>query len=170
MKGNDKCFIKLDKDNYEEITYKELIERRKNLEEYQDKKFIKLDNVLLEVTKEEYKKFDLEDQREKYVGKLKNKYKTISLDKVYADKYTLKDVIPDSDDEMADKLQRKIEIEKMKKALLMLSEEEYKLIKALYYDRKTIRQYALKIGIPYATVQYNKKIILKKIKKILKNL
>ena len=169
MKENNKCFIKLNNGNYEEITYKELIERRKNLKEYEDKKFIKVDKFLLEVTKDEYKQMDLEEQREKYVRRLKNKIEAISLDKVYADKYTLKDAIPDYNEDLSDIIQRKIENEKMQKALLMLSDNEYRLIKALFYDRETIRQYALKNGIPFMTIQNRKNKILRKLKKFIKN-
>lgn len=169
MKSNDKCFIKLNKNEYEEITYKELIERRKNLKEYRDKRFIKLDNVLLEVSKDEYRKIDLEDQREKYVGRLKNKYRTISLDKVYADNYTLKDVIPDSEEDLADKIQRKIEIEKIQRALLMLSDKEYKLIKVLFFDQNTLRESAQILGKHWTTIEEDRDRILAKLKKIIKN-
>ena len=169
MKSNDKCFIKLNKNEYEEITYKELIERRKNLKEYRDKRFIKLDNVLLEVSKDEYRKIDLEDQREKYVGRLKNKYRTISLDKVYADNYTLKDVIPDSEEDLADKIQRKIEIEKIQRALLMLSDKEYKLIKVLFFDQNTLRECSQILGKHWTTIEEDRDRILAKLKKIIKN-
>lgn len=40
MRDNAKCFIKIAKGIYEEITYKELKERRKTNETYKDKLFI----------------------------------------------------------------------------------------------------------------------------------
>ena len=45
------CFIKIKKGIYEEITYKELKEKRKKYSTYKKKKFIKLDDILLEVSK-----------------------------------------------------------------------------------------------------------------------
>ena len=59
-------------------------------------------------------------------------------------------------------------MEKLKNALLQLNKDEYKLIKALFFEQKSVREYAETIDIPYSTIQYKKKKILKKLKKILK--
>lgn len=53
MQDNAKCFIRLKKGIYEEITYKELKEKRKKYSTYKKKKFIKIDDVLLEVLKKD---------------------------------------------------------------------------------------------------------------------
>ena len=66
-------------------------------------------------------------------------------------------------------VERKIEIEKLKKALLQLTEKEYELIKALFYEENSVRNYAKNIGIPFTAIQSQKKRILEKLKKLLKN-
>lgn len=121
MEDNAKCFIKIRKGYYEEITYKELKERRENDNTYINKKFIPIQKTLIEVSLEEYKDF----------------YK-------------------------------EIEIEQLKEALLQLNDEEYQIIKALFYDEKSLRDYAKVIGVSYGTVLYKERKILEKLKKLLK--
>ena len=51
---------------------------------------------------------------------------------------------------------------------MKLDDNEYKLVRALFFEEKTVREYANIIGINYGTIQYRKKVILKKLKKMLK--
>jgi RNA polymerase sigma factor (sigma-70 family) len=53
-------------------------------------------------------------------------------------------------------------------AIALLSESELYLIRAIYADEKTLREYAEEIGVTAATIQYRKKQILKKIRALLK--
>ena len=62
----------------------------------------------------------------------------------------------------------KNEIEELKKALLKLDNDEYKMIRELFFKEKTVREYAKVLGLPYATVQYKKKQVLKKLKNLMK--
>ena len=152
MNNEIKVFIKLENNSYQEISYKELQKRRKIDTLYKNKKFIKLDKTLLEVSKQDYIKFDKDYQREKYVDRLKKKYKVISLDKEYANKVILKDIIQNTEENMVDIINRKDEIIKLEKALLQLNKDEYELIKALFFEGKTITEYALNTR---NTIYYN---------------
>ena len=53
-------------------------------------------------------------------------------------------------------------------ALLQLTEEEYKLIKALFFENKTLREYAAIVGKHYTTIQDKRDRILEKLKKFIK--
>ena len=77
-------------------------------------------------------------------------------------------IIEDVNTDIEFQVERKMEIEQLKQALLELSENEYKLIKALFYEEKSLLEYAKTLGIPFATVQTRKRAILKKLKKYLK--
>ena len=66
-------------------------------------------------------------------------------------------------------IERKMEIEKLEEALFQLNDEEYNLIKALFFEQKTLREYAKMLGIPFMTIQNRKNKILEKLKKFLKN-
>ena len=52
------------------------------------------------------------------------------------------DILKDDDTDVDFELEKKIEIKKLKKALLKLTKDEYKIIKALFYKEKSLREYA----------------------------
>ena len=161
MQDNAKCFIKLKKGIYEEITYKELKEKRKKYSTYKKKKFIKLDDVLLEVSKKDYEIIEYEEQRQKYLDRVSRKMNLVSYDNETENGATLKNIISNPIDNIEATFERKIEIEKLR-------EEEYKLIKALFFENKTLREYAAIVGKHYTTIQDKRDRILEKLKKFIK--
>ena len=126
--------------------------------------------MLLEVNGYEYRNFYRDIERKKYCKKLKKTVTIISLDEIIDknEDFRVKDFIRDNDIDIENDTERKIELEKLKNALLQLNKDEYKLIKALFFEQKSVREYAETIDIPYSTIQYKKAKILKKLKKILK--
>lgn len=168
MKDNAKCFIKIKKGIYEEIQYKDLKEKRKRFITYKNKKFIKIEDSLLEVSKKEYEIIESEDQRRKYVKRIEKK-KVISYDNKDENGTVLINSIKDVNYDIESEVERKLEIERLKKALLQLNDDEYKLIKELFYKEISLRKYARINGIPFTTVQSRKDKIIKKLKNILKN-
>ena len=170
MKNNLKCFIKNENGEYEEITLKELEKRRNNNNTYQNKKFILVDDALLEVSKAIYEDFYYEYERNKYIDKIMRKLQVISIEKLQESEDVRGiDIIQDNQCNVEKEVYKKIEIEKLREALLSLNDTEYKLIKNVFFDDKTIREYAEIIGLPYSTIQYKKMQILKKLKKLLEN-
>lgn len=166
MKENAICFIKNEKGIFEEILYKEL--KQKKIE-YKNKKFIPIQGMLIEVKDKEYKDFYKYAKRYKYYKDIENKLQIISLNKIQEDdEFRCKDIISDNIN-IEFEVERKLEIEQLRKVLLLLTEKEYQIIKALFYEQKTLREYSKIIGIPYTTIQYRKTQILKKLKKLLKN-
>ena len=79
-----------------------------------------------------------------------------------------KQVIIDDTINVENEIEKKNEIEELKKALLKLDNDEYKMIRELFFKDKTVREYAKVLGLPYATVQYKKKQVLKKLKNLMK--
>lgn len=170
MKNNAKCFIKLDKGLYEEISYKELEERRKKSNEYKNKRFIYIHKMLMEVTNKEYIEYYKEIERNRYAEKVLRKLQTFSIEHIKSDTdFRDKEIIKDETIDTEDEIERKLELEQLQNALLSLTEDEYQIIKALFFEENTVRNYAQKIGIPFNTIQSRKKKILEKLKKILKN-
>ena len=168
MNDNAKCFIKIKKGIDEEIKYKDLKEKRKRFITYKNKKFIKIEDSLLEVSKKEYEIIESEDQRRKYVKRIEKK-KVISYDNKDENGTILINSIKDVNYDIESEVERKLEIERLKKALLQLNDDEYKLIKELFYKEIPLREYARINGIPFTTVQGRKDKIIKKLKNILKN-
>lgn len=165
MNENAKCFIKKDEGDYEEITYKELeIRRIQYKDTYKTKKFIPVQGMLLEVSILEYKEFYKDVERYKYCNKVSKANNLISLNELEGERFS----IADMDTNVELQVERKLEVEQLKQALLKLDNNEYELIKALFYDERTVREYAKTLGIPFMTLQNRKKKILQKIKKYLK--
>ena len=169
MEDNAKCFIKINKGYYEEITYKELEKRRKEDDTYNNKRFIPIQKMLIEVSNEEYKDFYRDVERSKYVQKTAKDFKFISMDEISEDSdIREKNMLTDENINVSFEVERRIEIEQLKNALLELDAEEYKIIKALFYEENSIIEYAKKIGIPFTTLQSKKEKIIEKLKKFLK--
>lgn len=76
-----------------------------------------------------------------------------------------------SDEEsLEDLVIKREEIEQLYRALAMLSKEEQELIHALYFEKRTERELAQKMGVYRNAIHKRKKQIEKKLKNILKNL
>ena len=80
MDDNAKCFIKINKGYYEEITYKELKERRRKDNTYKNKKFIYIHKMLMEVSQEEYIDYFQEIERNRYAEKILKNFSDISIE------------------------------------------------------------------------------------------
>lgn len=170
MKENAKCFIKIGQGIYEEITYKELEKRRKIVNSYSKKKFIYIHGMLLEVSESEYEDYYAEIERNRYCKKVLQKLQAISIEELNSDEdMNNKEVIVDNSKNTELEIERKIEIEQLRKALLELNNEEYQLIKELFFNEKTMTEYAEDKGYSISTIYYKKIKILEKLKKFLKN-
>ena len=170
MKDNAKCFIKIGKGIFEEITYQELKKRQQTINTYKIKKFIPVQRMLLEVSDEEYKDFYRAVEQHKYQIKKEREVSFVYLSNIEEDKEIRdKQVIEDKNIDIEEEIERKLELEQLRKALMKLSVEDYKLIKALFYNEKTLREYAEIMGVSYVTIYHKKLRILKKLKKFLKN-
>ena len=122
MNDNSKCFIRKDEKTFEEITYKELIQRTNNSDTYRNKKFIYLHGMLLEVSLEEYKKYHKERERNRYAKKVIEKLNVVSIDKINEDDdFDDKEVIVDCDANIEQEVIHRDEIKQLSKALLMLT-------------------------------------------------
>ena len=124
--------------------------------------------MLIEVLPTEYKSFYKEVERNKYVNKKERELEIFSYNALNDEDNQNTDIIKDTNTDIEFQIERKFEVEQVKQALLELKEDEYKLIKALFYEEKSLREYAQILGIPFATVQTRKRAILKKLKKFLK--
>ena len=174
MNENDECFVKKENGEFDVITYKELKKRRKENLQYYTKKFIPVNQKLIEVSEDGYKDFYRDVERYKYIKKEEERFLFLSIDSIPVDNDKELDIresnlLEDQNVNIGEEIERQIEIEMLKRALLELNIEDYKMIKALFFDDKTLREYAEEIDIPFTTLEYRKLKILQKLKEILKN-
>lgn len=75
----------------------------------------------------------------------------------------------DQSKSVEDKTLDNIMIEKLFKSLAVLNCDERNLIDAIYYQGKSEREVSAETGIPQKTINYRKRKILDKLKKLLEN-
>lgn len=157
-----KVFI-LDKKVYSEIPYQEFCMLRDDDESFDNRYFIPVQGMLLEVSKNAYKEFYCEVERRKYLHKLDKKFETISIDSIH----NLNISVMDND--VLDTVANKIAVDKLHQCLDLLSKDEENLINAIYFNGITEREFAKIQGVSQAAVHKRKHRILKKIKKLIEN-
>ena len=74
---------------------------------------------------------------------------------------------PGGEESVENTVLHKLEVDKLHTALSMLAPEEQALIRALFFEEKTERQYAEELGVYRNAVHVRKTRILKKLKKLL---
>lgn len=74
----------------------------------------------------------------------------------------------DTRESVEDAVLRKLAKDDLRRALTKLTDEEYALVYALFYEGRTERDYAKELGVSQVAVHKRKQRILKKLKGILK--
>lgn len=164
-----KVFI-IEDGKYTEITYDELCRQTKNKSDsYTDKLFIPLHGILMEVTKEDYTDFYKTRNHQKYLKRRSAANGDISYDMLTTDDFNGEDILIADDVDIAVKVEKKIMMDKLKESIRMLSENEQELLDALYFNELSERDWSKISGIPQKTVNYRKRRILAKLKKLLES-
>jgi hypothetical protein len=139
--------------------------------ENKNRYFINFYDMKIEANKHEYTEWRKEQNHRNYLKQQERQFKTISLDEFYlnGDLYNnaaLETVFLQFEEE----IERTLISEKIKAALHKLALPEQLLIYELILSDKVIsdRKLSMLIGIPHATLNKRKRVILNKLKKYLK--
>lgn len=166
--AKSKCFI-FSPDGYEEITYSEMCRRRDTDIRYQERKFVPLHGMLMEVTPEQYADFYRTKNRQRYLDRRSAENGDISIDMLTTADFNGADILIDTAEPLDEQVIRKVMTDKLIATLSLLSEEEQELIHKLFYKGLTEREYAAKKGIYHNAVHKKKMRILEKLKKLLES-
>ncbi len=164
--ANAKCFI-LSQDGYEEITYSELCRRRDTDTTYEDRKFIPLHGMLMEVTPEQYAEFYRAQNRQRYLDRRSAQNGDISADMLTTDEFNGTDILIDTAESVDDQVIHEIMSDKLTECLSLLSEDEQELIYDLFYSGLTERDAAKKYAVSQVAIHKRKQRILQKLKKMI---
>lgn len=165
---NNLCFIRTE-NGYEQITYAELRHRKQTDTSYADKLFIPLHGMLMEVTEETYKDLYKSKRRQKYINERSAENGDFSYDMLTNDDFNGEDILADDNEPIDEQVIRKIMTDKLKDALPLLSEDEQKLIREIFYEELSERSLAEKYGVSQVAIHKRKVKILEKLKKLLEN-
>lgn len=132
---------------------------------------IYVDDQPVKVSKRIYTVYWQDREREKYLDKLHRRHVVIDIDDVFegADINTIEfELVKDyeSPSDIAIKLET---MDLLLKVLNKLPNEEKRLIQALYFNEQTEIEYGHQVGLHQSTINRKKRIILKKLRKLLKN-
>lgn len=164
-----KVFI-LENNIYKEITYGELCDRTQTGNPaYSDKLFLPLHGMLMEVTKDDYADFYKAENRQKYLSRQSAANGDISYDMLTTDDFNGEDILIDNGMDVAELVENKIMLEKLKECLSSLKAEEHDLINALFFRNLSEREWSAETGIPQKTINDRKRRILAKLKKLLES-
>lgn len=163
-----KVFI-LENGGYTELTYEELCRRKETDPSYADKLFLPLYGMLMEVIKADYDDFYQKQRRQKYIDERSRENEDFSYHMLTTDEFNGEDILIDDSVDVAEQVIHKIMLDKLRNSLSLLSENEQRLIHALFFEGMTEREYAEKEGVYHNAIHKRKLRILAKLKKIMEN-
>lgn len=145
-----KCFI-LSPEGYQEISYLELCRRRDMEPDYQNRKFIPLHGMLMEVTPEQYAEFYRIQNRQRYMDRRSADNGDISVDMLTTDEFNGADILVDPGESIDELVIRKMQTDKLIDCLSLLEQAEQLLIRDLFYNGLTERDAAQKKDLTLGT-------------------
>lgn len=170
MKESPKRVYILIDNKYKEITSEEF-DQIKALDKHYLKKhhFIMAHGVFLELYEEDWKELNQDRDRLRYLKKLDQQNKILSIDSFDTEDDNGSDFISCQGVDIAEEIVNKMMIEQMMKCLSFLPVEEQNIIQEIYFNGLSERQLATKISIPQKTINDRKLKILEKLKKFMDN-
>lgn len=130
--------------------------------------YIKLHGLPVPVEKEVYETFHRSDRHLRTLQEKDERNGVVSYDALDSEEMLGEDMIPDLDyPGVEDMATLSLLQEKLKTCLTQLDEFEQKLIYAIFYEEKSIRQIAKTIDMPVMTVYHYKMRALGKLKKLM---
>ena len=161
-----KVFIIAD-GSYREITPAEHEFRKETDAGYREKKFIGLHSMIMEVSEKEYIEFYRNKRRQKYLDEQRRDNGDVSYDALNSDEFNGEDILIAELQDVCDTLAHQQLLDKLRKAVDALPEDEKALIVAHFYDEVPQTVLARKYGINQSNISRKIGKILLKIKKLM---
>ncbi len=168
MKYAPKKVFVLENGNYKEITYSELKTLEQIDKNYENKYFLPLHGMLMEVTEEEYKSYYKDNRRQKYIDERSRENGDVSYDALDSSDMLGESVLVDIETNVEEQVTNKIILEQLHNAFLLLSDEEKKLIMLRFFKGFSEVKLSGYYGISQQAISKRLKKVLLKIKEIIK--
>ena len=158
-----KVFIK-ENGEYLELTYEAYCTRCETDLSYQNRRFLPLHGMLMEVSEEEYVQFYRQKNRQKYLQRTSAANQEISFDMLTTGDMNGEDILTDPLVDIQEQVESDIMADKLHRCLSLLEQDEQTLIEALYFQGFSEHEWSRKTGIPQKTINDRKRRILGKLK------
>ena len=165
MKYAPKKVFVLENGTYLELSYAQF---RQQEDTYQGRRFLSLHGMLMEVSEEAYKAFYKEQRRQKYLKERSTDNGDISYDMLTTDEFNGEDILVDTVADTAGLAERNLLLDKLRRALDTLPEEERTLLEQYYFAGVSECELSDIYGISQQAVSKRVRKILAKLKKLIK--
>lgn len=162
-----KVFI-LDNGIYTELSYEEFCSLKENNVSYAEKFFIPLHGMLMEVSEKDYTDFYKTQRRQKYIDERSAVNGDFSYDMLTTDDFNGEDILIDTSQKIDDAVIHKIMLDKLSSSLVLLSDDDQKLIREIFYEELSERTLAEKYNVSQVAIHKRKVKILEKLKKMMR--
>lgn len=163
-----KVFI-LENGKYKEITYSELQKLEQSDKSYAEKFFLPLYGMLMEVTAETYKAYYKDKRRQKYIDERSLLNGDVSYDALDTDDTLGAEVFADKKTDVEAAVINKMTVAELRKAFLLLSPDEKKLLIEHFFDEKSQVELSKQYGVNQSSISRKINRIIAKLKKFLEN-
>lgn len=133
MKKEPKAVYIIENGGYTELTYEEFRRRVQICLLYADKLFLPLYGSLMEVSKEDYEEYYRQRNRQIYIDRRASRNGDVSYNALTTDEFNGEDILIAEQPDVCDTVVESIMTDKLKEAILKLTDEEQLLIYRHYY-------------------------------------
>lgn len=133
MKKQPKAVYIIENGGYTELSYEEFRRREQICPLYADKLFLPLYGSLMEVSKEDYEEYYRQRNRQIYIDRRASRNGDVSYNALTTDEFNGEDILIAEQPDVCDTVVETIMTDKLKEAILKLTDEEQLLIYRHYY-------------------------------------
>lgn len=130
---------------------------------------IKVGTELVEVTREVYEEYHRMERRERYLVEKDQANSLVLFSSLRAENSTTDIPVRDMETDVEEEVIKQLFLDKLPKALALLSDEEIELIRDLYWKDISIRELAKKTDTAKSTILSKRDRILAKLRKVLES-
>ena len=134
LKKQPKAVYIIENGGYTELTYEEFRRREQICPLYADKLFLPLYGSLMEVSKEDYEEYYRQRNRQIYIDRRASRNGDVSYNALTTDEFNGEDILIAEQPDVCDTVVESIMTDKLRKAILKLTDEEQLLIYRHYYS------------------------------------
>ena len=169
MKKEPKAVYIIENGEYTELTYEEFRRRVQICPLYADKLFLPLYGSLMEVSKEDYEEYYRQRNRQIYIDRRASRNGDVSYNALTTDEFNGEDILIAEQPDVCDTVVESIMTDKLKEAILKLTDEEQLLIYRHYYADIPGTELAEIYGVSQQAISKRIAKIRVKLKNLLEN-
>ena len=169
MKKQPKAVYIIENGGYTELTYEEFRRREQICPLYADKLFLPLYGRLMEVSKEDYEEYYRQRNRQIYIDRRASRNGDVSYNALTTDEFNGEDILIAEQPDVCDAVVESIMTDKLKEAILKLTDEEQLLIYRHYYAGISGTDLAEIYGVSQQAISKRIAKIRAKLKNLLEN-